>query len=153
MGTKRLVRVLNVVGVLALVLSVWLMQGCVSAEYDRRTGKVSYYRFGPQKMAGVSVKLPDGSKVVIENAEADIEAIVEKLAELGMTLATGSAPGGQAGGAVSFYVPGPMKYVQVEYLQPVSHPKRYIGVAGDKKTLPEAVAEQMITAGLARKLK
>ncbi len=89
---KKLMCVLESVGAASLVLAVGiLMTGCVSVGYNTETGDVRYFRFGSQKIAGVTITLVDGTQIRIDSADSDAAVFAEKMINLGISIATKAA--------------------------------------------------------------
>jgi len=80
--------------VVCLVLMVVFVSGCVSAKYETAKGdKVSYFRFGNQKMNGVNAsKDNDGSvKLSVESSESTRDKELYTLMDRTLSIAESAA--------------------------------------------------------------
>ena len=63
--------------ILCLVLTA--LTGCVSVKYNAESKEVHYQRIGPQRLSGVLVEAPDGTSILIEGQESDLQIIKDIL--------------------------------------------------------------------------
>ena len=62
-----------------IVVLAFLISGCVSAEYNPQTGKISYKRLGDQTVQGLEIILEDGSSIAFEKQEATAQLFTDML--------------------------------------------------------------------------